>query len=262
MTSPSPPSPVTPDRPSLHDYFSGQARVYAAFRPQYPARLFDWLKEIAPAATTVWECGCGSGQASASLAQRFDTVIATDASAAQVDAVTLNMPNLSFRVAPAEASGLPPASVDLVCIAQALHWFDPEAFYAETRRVLRSGGLIVAWMYGSPSIDGPAGRVLSQFEHDTMAPWWPSRRRWINDSYRQVSLPGTALLTPVFAMQQDWPLAGVLGYVESWSAVQRCRDATGEDPIAAFRTALEAHWGDPAAARTVRWPLIVRASQL
>ena len=71
-------------------------------------------------------------------------MIATDASAEQI-ALATPASNVEYRVAPAEASGLGDAAVDLVSVAQALHWFDLDAFYAEVRRVTVPGGVIVAW---------------------------------------------------------------------------------------------------------------------
>lgn len=40
------------------------------------------------------------------------------------------------------------ASVDLITVGTALHWFDVERFCAECSRVLRPGGVLVAYSYG------------------------------------------------------------------------------------------------------------------
>ena len=66
--------------------FTSVAREYAEFRPGYPPELFAWLAGIAPALDAVWDCGCGSGQASVALAAHFTTVHATDVAAEQVAA--------------------------------------------------------------------------------------------------------------------------------------------------------------------------------
>src|SRR5688500_16391696 len=93
-----------------------------------------------------WEAGCGSGQASRGLARVFEAVFATDPSAAQV-AEAVAPGNVRFAVEPGERCSLPEASVDAVCVAQALHWFDRDAFFAECARVLKPGGVLVAWGY-------------------------------------------------------------------------------------------------------------------
>src|SRR5690348_9546246 len=106
----------------FHDHFSGVANRYADFRPHYPAALFDYLATLTPRECLVWDCAAGTGQASVDLAERFARVIATDASGEQVAAARQH-PNVTYRVALAEESGLPNDTVGLVTVAQAVHWF-------------------------------------------------------------------------------------------------------------------------------------------
>src|SRR5438046_3072952 len=98
---------------TFHDHFSAVANRYADFRPHYPAALFDYLATLVPTGSRVWDCACGSGQAALDLASRFQNVIATDASREQIASATPH-PNVEYRVAPAEQSGLPDESVALV----------------------------------------------------------------------------------------------------------------------------------------------------
>src|SRR5262252_3616974 len=130
----------------FHDHFSAFASRYADFRPRYPAAIFDYLTTIVPRKSLVWDCACGNGQATVDLAERFDRVIATDASKEQIASATPH-PNIEYRVAPAECSGLAAGSIGLVTVAQAIHWFDFERFYAEVNRVLIDNGLIAVWAY-------------------------------------------------------------------------------------------------------------------
>src|SRR3954467_4332669 len=109
------------------ELFTTVAREYANFRPGYPPELFAWLARMAPHHDAVWDCGCGSGQASTALAEHFALVHATDVAAEQIAAAKPH-PRVRYSVAPAEHSRLPAAAVDLVTVAQALHWFDVEAF--------------------------------------------------------------------------------------------------------------------------------------
>ena len=108
---------------TFHDHFSSVANRYADFRPHYPAELFDYLATLLPRNSLVWDCACGNGQATLDLAQRFDRVVATDASREQIASATPH-PKVEFRVAPAEQSGLPDGSIGLIIVAQVLHWFD------------------------------------------------------------------------------------------------------------------------------------------
>src|SRR5215510_794235 len=122
----------------FHDHFSSFANRYADFRPHYPAALFDYLATLAPRDALVWDCAAGTGQATVDLAQRFAKVVATDASHEQIASATPRE-GVEYRVALADASGLPDSCVGLITVAQALHWFDLNRFYAEAKRVLRPG---------------------------------------------------------------------------------------------------------------------------
>src|SRR5262249_40414324 len=93
------------------DHFSSLAKQYAQFRPVYPKELFAWLAEAAPSRGLVWDCACGNGQASQGLAEYFDKVIATDASAEQIAQAEPD-PKIEYRVAKAESSGLASGSVN------------------------------------------------------------------------------------------------------------------------------------------------------
>jgi len=170
------------------DHFSGHAADYAKFRPGYPEALFDWIAEQTPGHDLAWDCGCGNGQASVPLAARYRRVAATDFSAEQIAQATPH-PNIDYRAAPAEASGLPDRCADLVTIAQALHWFDFDRFYAEVRRVVKPGGAVVAWTYqllrAEPAIDA----VLADFYTRTLGPHWPPERKWVDLAYRGMPFP-------------------------------------------------------------------------
>src|SRR6202161_2895886 len=108
---------------TFKDHFSRLAAPYASFRPRYPPALFDYLVQSCRRHELAWDCACGSGQATLGLAARFDAVLATDASAAQVASAPPH-PKVRYRVAPAEESGLQAACADIVTVAQALHWFE------------------------------------------------------------------------------------------------------------------------------------------
>src|SRR4051812_19118878 len=127
-----------------NDHFSRQAAGYSVYRPSYPDALFDFVAGLAPARRRAWDCATGNGQAAVGLARLFESVVATDASAAQI-AHAHRHPRVAYRVAPAESSGLEAGTIDLVTVAQAAHWLDLDAFYEEVRRVLVPGGAIALW---------------------------------------------------------------------------------------------------------------------
>ena len=248
---------------SFPDHFSGHAEEYARYRPDYPPALFDWLASLVERRDVAWDCATGNGQAALALAERFALVVATDASGAQLAAAPSH-PRVRYLRAPAEASGLRDRSVDLVTVAQALHWFDLERFYAEARRVVVPGGVIAVWSYALMSITPAVDAVVNDFYRGTLADFWPAERRHVDMEYRTLRFPFAGIDAPAFHMEREWSLGALLGYIGTWSAVHRLRHARGEGEVTAFTERLVAAWGDGEGERRrlVRWPLAVRAGRI
>ncbi|HEX7916295.1 class I SAM-dependent methyltransferase [Rudaea sp.] len=244
------------------DHFSGHADLYREARPTYPDALFDWLAAQAPDRALAWDCGCGNGQASVALARHFARVVATDPSANQIDDAELHT-NIDYRVEPAERSSLADASASLVTVAQALHWFDHDAFYAEVRRVLKPGGLFAAWAYAACGTgDEAIDRVIEHLYGDALTgPYWPPERAHVDAGYSTIPFPFETIPAPEFPMIVRWSVDQLLAYLRSWSATQRYIKANGEDPVGIVESDLRDAWGDPARVRLVRWQFYLRAGR-
>jgi SAM-dependent methyltransferase len=247
--------------------FATVAREYASFRPGYPPELFGWLAGAVPALDAVWDAGCGSGQASIALAAHFAAVYATDVSPEQIAAAQKH-PRVHYSVAPAEKSGLDDASVDLVTVAQALHWFDVESFYVEARRVARPGALLAVWCYPRPEFVDPAlDRVFLDFYANVVGPYWPPERKHVEAIYATLPPPPKELgfeelPHPPFALELHWNLERVIGYVSSWSATAQYRKTLGNDPTPQLREALAPVWPGADARAALRMPVGLRAARL
>ena len=246
--------------PAFKDHFSVTAHEYDRHRPRYPSELADFLASIAPGRSLAWDCATGTGQAALALASRFERVIATDASATQV-ANAVPHPRVCYAVARAEASGLADCSVDLVTVAQALHWLDLDAFYPELRRVAGPRAVFAAWTYSLADADPEVDPVVRSFYRE-MGPWWPPERSHVEDGYRRLHFPFEPIEAPVFEVKETWPMERLLGYFSTWSAVSRCRRETGSDPLFELRSRLARAWGDPGRPRAVRWPLYLRVGRI
>jgi SAM-dependent methyltransferase len=244
---------------AFKDHFSSVADVYLASRPTYPDALYDAIAAVVPADARVWEPGAGSGQATRGLAVRFAHVHATDPSAAQIArhwAQGQADARVSLAVEPAESTALDDASVDLVAVAQALHWFDRYRFFATCERVLRPGGVLAAWTYQDIIFEDDLAEVAEKVRDD-IDPYWPPERADVDMGYGDYVWPFEALPTPRLWLTADWDLPTLLGYFGSLSATGSYRAATGEDPVYAHTPALAEVWGDPQRVRTMRWPLIL-----
>ncbi len=213
-----------------------------------------------PGTQLAWDCGTGNGQAAVVLAERFARVLATDPSVAQI-ASAQRHPRVEYRVAMYD-TGLAVGSAQLVTAAQALHWMDVDAFLQEARRVLQPGGLLAVWCYSLCRITPPIDELVEYFYRVTVGAYWPPERRLVNEGYRTVALPIDELAVPPLEMVTDMTMPQFVGYVETWSAVQRCIAAKGRDSIDAFARTIAGRWGVPSSARRVTFPLYIRAGEL
>jgi len=243
------------------DHFSRQAAQYQASRPDYPADLFALLADLVPARDLALDCATGNGQAALGLAAHFARVVATDLSPAQL-AHRRRAPQVHYLAAAAERLPIGGRSVDLVTVAQALHWFDLPAFYAEVRRVARPGAIVAAWSYGLVHVAPAIDEIVARLYTDIVGAYWPPERSLVESGYRDLPFPFEPIGTPPLALHAEWPLGRLVGYLASWSAVQRCKDATGTDPLRLVRDALGAAWGDAAATRSIHWPLALRLGRV
>lgn len=250
----------------FQDHFSGHARDYASFRPTYPVELPAWLAGLAPSRQVAWDCGTGSGQAARLVAEHFALVAATEPSRQQLESAPRH-PRVAYIAATAEHVPLADVSVDLVTVAQALHWFDFAAFYAQVRRVCRPGGILAVWAYELARVSPEVDRWLDAY-FKLVEAYWPPERRYVEDGYRTIPFPFAEIGAPQFTMQAEWTAGQLLGYLSTWSATRRATQDLGYDVLgrAADGTdfaagSLEAVWGE-VERRHVVWPLILRVGRV
>jgi len=245
---------------NFKDHFSAHASHYASARPLYPKALFEWIAGQCRSHSLVWDAGCGNGQASIALAEYFDQVFASDPSATQIASAAPH-PNIRYAVAAAEQCSLPDNTVDCVCVAQALHWFEFERFFSEAKRVLHDDGLLVVWTYERSSVNSAVDAVFDKLYRGTLDAYWPPERMHVETGYRNFAIPFNEIPAPDFELRCDWTLSQYLAYLRSWSASQRYLKATGRDAVSDIENEMLFAWGSPDETRTVTWPLIVRAGR-
>lgn len=215
----------------------------------------------APGTSLAWDAGTGSGQAATGLAAHFREVVATDASHEQLTHAAPH-PRVRYVHARAEAGPGTGASCDAVTVAQALHWFDLDAFWTAVHRAARPGAFVAAWCYTRLVVDPAIDPLLEAFRVETMGPWWPPERVRVEREYADLPWPFVEVTWPAWHVEATWTLDELIAYHATWSSVQRHRAAGHADPLPALRAAVQDAWGDPALPRLVRWPIRGRAGHL
>lgn len=243
------------------DHFSKQAAAYSVYRPQYPAELFSYLASLTQQHEQAWDCATGSGQAAAGLAPFYKNIIATDASAEQINNA-LAIDNVQFMVSPAETTPFKDHQFDLVTVAQALHWFDHDRFYNEVKRVVKPGGIFAAWCYSLFSINDEIDARVTHFYRDTVDAYWPEERHYIDEGYTTLPFPFEEIAPPPLSMSLHWNLPQVVGYLGTWSAVRYYREQQQHDPVPELYEQLKPHWSDEAEPRRVKWPIYLKVGRV
>ena len=246
---------------TFHDHFSGHARDYSVARPRYGADVAAWAASLAVPGAIAWDVGTGSGQLATLLGDHLARVIATDASREQL-ANAKPHPHVEYRNEPAETTTLVDGSIGLVTVAQAVHWFALDRFYAEVRRVCAPGAAIVLLGYELMHVGPDVDPIIDWFYKQVIGAYWPAERAHLETGYRELSFPFAPIDAPPLEMVHEWTRDELAGYVATWSAVQRAIKVTGKDPMPTFVERLATVWPDPATRRTVRWPLIVKAGRV
>lgn len=242
------------------DHFSDRAELYSQFRPTYPDALFEWISTLVRRHELAWDCATGNGQAAAGLASHFERVIATDASEKQISMAAAHA-SIDYRIATASESGLADESVDVVTVAQAIHWLDHAQFYDEARRVMQRDAAIVIWAYGDPVIDDAnIDAIVHAYNRGTIEQYWKPERNLILAGLRTIPFPFLEVRAPEFLMERSWTLRELAGYMRTWSATAAYSAEHGGDPVGVVENSLLRLWGS--GTHVVRWPLYVRAGYL
>jgi len=236
--------------------FSTASDAYKQYRPHYPQNLYRYLAELTPTTELAWDCGCGNGQASVALAEYFQCVYASDVSAEQI-AEAKPMDNVRYVVSPAETIAADDNKVDLVTVAQAIHWFNHEKFFAEVDRVLKPGGIIAAWGYQLLYANSALDAVIAKLHSDIVGAYWPAGRELLDEGYTKIPFVYPRIETPAFAMHCHWQLPHLIGYLNTWSAVKAYEKQHGVNPVSELMPQISQAWGDELQSRDVYWPLIL-----
>ena len=248
------------DKKEFQQWFNDKADLYRDTRPHYPPALFEALAALCGEHSRAWDAACGNGQASLGLAEHFSQIIATDISRQQL-ANAFPHERVQYALQASEALAFPENTFDLVCVAQALHWFDYDKFWPEVKRVLKPGGLFAAWGYSWLKGDDAVFQLIEREVSAVVRPYWAPQNSLLWNQYRDVPFPFERLDIPAFELVLQWDLKALFGYIHSWSATRRCMEAQGEQFFWDAYEHVASLWGDTSTKRIVRMELFILAGR-
>jgi ubiquinone/menaquinone biosynthesis C-methylase UbiE len=233
-----------------HTLFNDKAHLYKSARPAYPQALYTYLAGLCSSTNTAWDCACGNGQAAVGLADQFDSVFATDISEQQISNAKKH-PKIHYSASPAENTCFSENSFDLVCVAQALHWFDFDSFWPEVGRVLKPNGIFSAWGYTWPQINPQLDKAFNQLVLNVIEPYWAFQNKLLWEHYKGINFPFEKIDAPEFEMSVKWDLDSFFNFVHTFSATRQCMCAIGDHFFTHAYLEMNKLWGNSKEKKTV-----------
>jgi len=228
----------------IKDLFSKQSDLYAKYRPTYPKELFDYVVSFVQSKDVAWDCATGNGQAASVLSGHFNKIIATDISAAQINKA-VKKDNIEYFIYPAESTPFADNSFDLVTVAQAYHWIKWDQFKKEVVRVCKPNAVIAIWTYYNHTTgDYRIDAIVRDFNKHVTQPYWDHERKYVEEKYETVEFDYELLSVKDFESILHWKRDDLLGYVGSWSAIQKFIKTNGYSPLPQLEDELKNIWPD------------------
>ena len=245
---------------SFKDQFSEQACAYAAFRPNYPESIFQFLSDLVTENFMALDCGAGNGQTAESLSRYFKIVLACGPSRKQLRQARKKS-NILYFQSTAENIALQMKTTNLITVSQAIHWFQFNQFYEEANRLLTPKGIIAIWGYNFPRMNSKIDNILDYLYSDILGDYWQKERKYIDEEFKTIPFPFDEIKTPVFQMKTQWDLKRFLGYIGSWSAVQNYLNKNELNPLELIKEKLIIAWGSEEKYE-INWPIFIRVGRV
>lgn len=243
----------------MKDNFSTQAKDYSKYRPHYPQEMIDYVASFVKNRNMVLDIATGNGQVAGKLAGYFDAVFAIDISRKQLDNA-VQKENIIYSEQPAEHTDFKNGQFDLITVAQAIHWFDFEAFYKEVYRILKTDGIFAVLGYGLFTTNAESDRIITDFYENIIGSYWDSERRYVDENYTTIPFPFEEIEVKQFSNEFTWTFEQLTGYLDTWSAVQHYIKKNNANPVDIIRDELKASWEKSDG--KVYFPLLLRIGKL
>ena len=243
----------------MKDNFSTQAKAYAQYRPYYPPEMISYIVSLVPYKDAALDIATGNGQVATALTPYFKEVYGTDISAKQLQNAT-PAPNLIYKEGSAEDTGFNNEQFNLITVAQAIHWFKFDAFYAEVKRILKPNGIFAVMGYGLFSTNPQTDVIINRFYKDIIGSYWDPERRYIDENYTTIPFPFKEIEAKKFTNHFTWAFEQLIGYLQTWSAVQHYIKQKGSNPVDLIYGELQSSWEK--SDKQVMFPLLLRIGKM
>jgi ubiquinone/menaquinone biosynthesis C-methylase UbiE len=243
------------------DHFSTQSALYLKYRPQYPPALYNFLSSLLQERTMAWDCGTGNGQCALSLTEYIDHVLATDLSLNQIQQAQPH-PAIEYKVLPSEQLQGYDSKFDLITCANAMHWFNLDAFYATVRRVLKPQGVLAAWCYGVPFVSDEIQPAIHFLHDEVLGSFWEEANHLVEQEYKTLYFPFQEIEAPAFYSERTFNRADFIRYFHTWSATQKYIQQHGVNLVDAWEPTIHPLWPDADEEKIIRWKLILKVGRL
>lgn len=243
----------------MKDNFSTQAKGYSKYRPYYPVEMIEYVVSFVNERGQALDVATGNGQVAIELSKHFAAVYGTDISEKQLLNAT-QADNIIYKVESAEQISFAENQFDLITVAQAIHWFDFDAFYKEVYRILKPDGIFAVLGYGVFSTNADSDKLLMHFYRNIVGSYWDAERKYVDDNYTTIPFPFDEVEVKQFKNEFTWTFDQLIGYLETWSAVQHYINKEGINPVDIIREDLKDSWekGD----KKVTFPLLLRIGKI
>jgi len=223
--------------------FSLESEQYALYRPTYPNELIELIVSLSPNLFFAWDVACGNGQLTFELSNYFEQVIGTDISQEQLENAQKN-DNILYKVESSSLSSIGNSNIDLITVAQAIHWFEFDTFYSEVKRVAKPNAIIAIIGYELLSISKEIDECVFDFYSNKLNDYWDERRRYIDEQYSTIPFPFEEVKIPQYNCKMRWNRDELIGYLSTWSAVKKYKQKNGIDPILELKEQIYRLWNE------------------
>jgi hypothetical protein len=132
----------------------------------------------------------------------------------------------------------------------------------KARRLLKPEGIIAVIGYPLMNIDDETDKAVLHLYSDTLASaYWDKERKYLEEHYQTIPFPFNEISTPEFSNQYEWNFEQLIGYLNTWSAVQHYINKNKNNPVEMVKDELKKACG-PTIKKTVSFPVLLRVGKM